>query len=73
MSSKQEIDESASFLLTSDDRANGFSIVVDEFRNTRLLAWGYTVASFSERTATPEVVRGFLDLIKAKCLFYVAP
>ena len=52
-------------LLTSEERANGLSILVDEDHNTRLLVWGNTVAWFSSRVTTAEVLKGFLELIKA--------
>ena len=60
-------------LLTSEERANGLSIVVDEHHNTRLLVWGDTVAWFSSAVTTTEVLKGFLELIKARCISYVAP
>ena len=58
-----EVDRDDS-LLTNDERAIGFSIVVDQHDNTRLLIWGNTVASFSSTVASTEVIRGFLELIK---------
>ena len=60
-------------LLTSEERANGLSIVVDEYHNTRLLVWGNTIALFSPAVTTTEVLKGFLELIKARCISYVAP
>jgi hypothetical protein len=67
-----EVDRGDS-LLTSDERANGFSIVVDQHDNTRLLVWGTTVAWFSPTVTSTEVIKGFLELIKGQGLFYVAP
>ena len=49
--------------LTTEDRANGFSIVADDRHNITLLKWGKPVAWFSP--AMPrEVLREFLELIK---------
>jgi len=68
----KEADRSDS-LLTSEERASGFSIVVDEHHNTQLLVWGNTVAWFSSAVTATEVLRGFLDLIKARGISRVAP
>jgi len=50
-------------LLTSEDRANGFSIVTDESNNITLLKWSKPIAWFSA-VVTEEVVVAFLKLIK---------
>ncbi len=50
-------------LLTSEDRANGFSIVGDESHNITLLKEGRPMAWFTA-TVTEEVIMAFLKLIK---------
>lgn len=62
MSGEQEVDNGDS-LLTSEERANGFSIAVDDHHNTTLLKWGKPVAWFSA-AVTGEVLREFLELVK---------
>lgn len=51
------------FPLTSEDKANGFSIVADDHHNTTLLKWGKPVAWFAAAMSV-EVLRVFLELIK---------
>ncbi len=63
MSDEQEIDGDNSLLLTSEDRANGFSIITDESHNVTLLKRGSPMAWFAA-TVTEEVVTAFLKLIK---------
>jgi len=63
MSGKQEVDRGNSLLPTSEDRANGFSIVADDRHNTTLLKWGKRVAWFSA-AVTEETLRAFLELVK---------
>ncbi len=63
MNGEQEVDRDDSLLLTSEDRANGFSIEADESHNITLLKWGKPVAWFSV-IVTGEVLRGFLKLVK---------
>ncbi len=63
MSSEQEGDKGESLLLTSEDRANGFSVVTDNRHNITLLKWSKQVAWFST-AVTGEVVREFLELVK---------
>jgi len=60
---EQGLDKSDSLLLTSQDRANGFSVVRDDHHNTTLLKWGRPMAWFAA-TVTEEVVVAFLKLIK---------
>ncbi len=65
MSSEREVDRSGSLRLTSEDRANGFSIVTDDRHNTMLLKQGKPVAWFSAAVnVNGEVLRGFLGLVK---------
>ncbi len=52
-----------SLLLTSADKANGFSLVIDDDNNISLLEWSKPVAWFSA-VVTEEVLRGFLKLAK---------
>ncbi len=63
MSSEHELRRDGSLLLTSEDRANGFSIVVDESHNVTLLKQGRPMAWFAA-TVTEEVIVAFLELIK---------
>ena len=57
-----EID--SSLLLVSEGRANGFSIVADDRRNTTLLKWDKPVAWFSA-AVSEETLGGLLELVKA--------
>ncbi len=50
-------------LLTSKDRANGFSIVGDESHNITLLKEGRPMAWFS-RIVSEKTVNAFVELIK---------
>lgn len=61
MSGEKEVDRG--FVLTSEDRASGFSIVADDRHNITLSKWGKPVAWFSA-AMTREVLREFLELIK---------
>jgi len=63
MNGEKEVDRGDSFVLTSEDRANGFSIVADDHNNITLLRWRKPVAWFSA-AVTRKVVREFLELIK---------
>ncbi len=63
MSGEKEVDIGDSFVLASEDRDNGFSIVADDHNNITLLKWRKPVAWFSA-TVTRKVVREFLELIK---------
>ncbi len=63
MNDEQGLDKSDSLLLTSEDRANGFSIARDDHHNTTLLKCGRPMAWFAA-TVTEEVVIAFLKLIK---------
>ncbi len=63
MSGEREVDRGDSLRLTSEDRANGFSIVADARHNTTLLKQGKPIAWFSE-AVTEEVLREFLELMK---------
>ena len=56
MSSEQET-------LTTEDRANGFSIVADDRHNMTLLKWGKPVAWFSA-VLPREALSQLLELIK---------
>ena len=58
MRKKQEVDRGDSLLLTSKDRADGFSIAADDRYNITLLKWGKPVAWFSV-AVTEEVLREF--------------
>jgi len=49
--------------LTSEDRASGFSITVDERHNISLLRWNKPVAWFSAMLSE-ETIRAFVELIK---------
>lgn len=62
MSGEREVDR-GDFLLTDDDRANGFSIVTDDRHNTTMLKQGKPVAWFSA-AVNGEVLRVFLGLVK---------
>lgn len=63
MNGEQGLDKSDLLLLTSQDRAKGFSIARGDHRNTTLLKWGRPIAWFAA-TVTEEVVLAFLKLIK---------
>ncbi len=63
MSGGKEVDRGDPFVLTSEDRANGFSVVADDCHNITLLKWGEPAAWFSA-AVTREVVKEFLELIK---------
>ena len=56
-----EID--SSLMLTSKDRVDGFSIVVDDRHNISLLRWSQPVAWFSA-IMSEETIRAFVELIK---------
>jgi hypothetical protein len=59
------VDRDDCTLLTSEEKADGFSIHADNRQNITLLRWGKPVAWFSARI-TREVLIGFLGLIKAE-------
>jgi hypothetical protein len=61
---EQEADRGEPLLLTSEDRANGFSIAVDDRYNTTLLKWGKQIAWFSVAISSRKVLRAFLELIE---------
>jgi len=63
MSSEHELHRDDPFLLTSEDRANGFSVVGDKSHNITLLKQGRPMAWFAA-TVTEEVIVAFLKLIK---------
>lgn len=63
MGSEHELHRDGSLLLTSEDRANGFSIVGNESHNVTLLKEGSPIAWFAA-TVTAEVIVAFLKLIK---------
>lgn len=63
MSDEQEIDRDNSLLLTSEDRANGFSIITDESHNVTLLKRGSPMAWFAAMVSE-EVIMVFLKLVK---------
>jgi len=63
MKKKQEADRDGSLLLTSKDRADGFSIVAGDCHNITLLKRGKSVAWFSA-AVTEETLKGFLELVK---------
>jgi len=63
ISREQESNEGSSLLLSSEDRASGFSIVADDCHNITLLKWGKRIAWFSP-AVTGEVLREFLALVK---------
>ncbi len=63
MSGEQEIDRDNSLLLTSEDRAKGFSMITDESNNITLFKCGKLVAWFSA-VVTEEIVVAFLKLVK---------
>jgi len=54
----------SSLILTSADRAGGYSIVADERHNISLLRWSKPVAWFSAMLSQ-ETKRAFLELIKS--------
>ncbi len=61
--SKNRIKVALSLLLSSEDRANGFSVVCDNCHNIALLKWSKPVAWFSAMV-TEETLREFLELVK---------
>ncbi len=61
--SERELHRDDSLLLTSEDRASGFSIVGDESNNITLLKQGRPMAWFAA-IVTKEVIMAFLKLIK---------
>ncbi|MBI3040579.1 MAG: hypothetical protein HYY80_02850 [Chloroflexi bacterium] len=63
MSSEHELHRDNSFLLRSEDRANGFSVVRDESHNIILLKQGRPMAWFAA-ILTKKVIVAFLKLIK---------
>ena len=63
ISHEQESNKGSSSLLSSEDRASGFSIVADDCHNTTLLKQGKRVAWFSVAVSR-EVMREFLKLVK---------
>lgn len=63
ISSEHELHRDDSFLLTSEDRADGFSVVRDESHNITLLKQDTPIAWFAS-TETEEVIVAFLKLIK---------
>ncbi len=63
MNGEQEVDRDDSLLLTSEDRADGFSMVADESHNITLLKRGRPMAWFAA-TVTEEVIVAFLKLVK---------
>jgi len=50
-------------VLTTEDRANGFSIVADDQHGITLSKWGKLVAWFSPEVCG-EVVKAFLEVVK---------
>lgn len=59
--SEQRVDRNDTLLLTSEDRAKGFSIVSDDYHNVTVLKRGKPFAWFSSRV-TGELLREFLKL-----------
>ena len=57
----------SSLMLTSTDRASGYSVVADERHNISLLRWNKPVAWFSA-AMSGETLRAFLELIKSLTL-----
>jgi len=49
MSGEREVDRGDSLLLTNEDRANGFSIVIDDRYNTTLLKQGSQLPGFQQQ------------------------
>lgn len=62
MNGKQRPHRDASLLLTSVDKAKGFSVVIDDDNNVSLLKLGKPVARFSA-IVNEEVILAFLKLI----------
>ena len=63
MSCEQESNKVDFSLLSSEDKADGFSIVADSCHNIVLLKWSKPVAWFSA-VVTEEVLRSFLEMVK---------
>jgi len=63
MSHEQESDQGGSLLLSSEDRADGFSIMVDNRSNITLLRWSKPVAWFSA-ALSEEALKAFVVLVK---------
>ncbi len=63
MSDKRKGDRDDSLLLTSEDRANGFSIVAENRHNITLLKQGKQVAWFSAAVSR-KVLKEFVQLVK---------
>lgn len=63
VNSEHELQRGDSVLLTSEDKADGFSIVGDESHNITLLKQGRPMAWFAA-TVTAEVIVAFLKLIR---------
>jgi len=63
MSCEQESNKVDFSLLSSEDKADGFSVVTDGRHNIILLKRGKSVAWFSA-VVTEEVVRSFLEMMK---------
>ncbi len=64
MGGKREVDRGNSLLLTSEGRADGFSVVTDGRGNTTLLRWDKQVAWFSA-AVTGETLRALSELVKS--------
>lgn len=62
MSSDQESNKVDS-LLTSEDKVNGFSIVVNGYGNIMLLKWNKPIAHFSA-SLTEAMVKAFLEIVE---------
>ena len=58
-----ELDKDDSLLLSSKDRADGFSIMADSCHNITLLKWSRPVAWFSV-TVPEEMLRASLEMLK---------
>ncbi|MBA7690959.1 hypothetical protein ES703_99495 [subsurface metagenome] len=70
--SEQGLDKGDSLLLSSEDKADGFSILRDNRHNITLLKWSKPVAWFSA-AVTEETLRAFLGWILTARLSLVAP
>ena len=63
MSREQRLDKGDPLFLSSEDRADGFSIVSDNRHNITLLKWSKPVAWFSA-VVTKETLTAFLGIVK---------
>jgi len=63
ISREQESNEGSSLLLSSEGRADGFSIVCDNRQNITLLKWSKPVAWFSA-SVTEETLKAFLGIVR---------